>query len=151
MYCIYCSPTTQKPPPRPQNAFSWGGTRRAAFRAPQGMCANTLFYRRSTRRPYLRTRARRTRPMPLKRPSESAGAAPMTDPHASIRSLAQSQPIWRVEVAPAAQRPWSVRHRPSKTPPGRDLRVYASVCMCMYHHFITCMFMYLSVSAECIC
>jgi hypothetical protein len=40
--------------------------------------------------------------MPLKHPSHSAGEAPRTDPHASIRSHAQSQPILRVGVAPAA-------------------------------------------------
>jgi hypothetical protein len=52
--CLHIfSPMTRKPQPRPQNASSWDGTRRAALRlrASQDMCANTLFCnRRSTRR-----------------------------------------------------------------------------------------------------
>ncbi len=38
--------------------------------------------------PILSTPARRTRPTPLKRPSDSAGAPPMPNPRASIRSHA---------------------------------------------------------------
>jgi hypothetical protein len=127
MYCTYFPHTTRKQPPCPQNTSSRGGTRRAAPRASQGMCANTLFRnQRSTQRLYFAHPARRTRLMPLKRLSDSAGAAPRTDQRAQIRSHAPSQPISRVGVAPAA------RHRPPKNPPERDWRVHVSACICVY-------------------
>jgi hypothetical protein len=68
--------------------------------------------------------------MPLKHPSHSAGKAPRTDPCASIRSHAQSQPTLRVGVAPAAQKLLPC-HCPSKSP-GRDWQEHVSVSICIY-------------------
>jgi hypothetical protein len=78
MYCRFFSPTTRKPQPRPQNTLLWGST---AFRAPQSMCANTYFAIGVPHGgPILHNPARSTRPMPLRRPSDSAGPVPWTHP-----------------------------------------------------------------------
>jgi hypothetical protein len=83
-------------------------------------CVQTLYFAISVPRGdlILCTPSRRTRLrlIPLKKcPSDSAGAAPMTDPRTSIRSHAQSQPIWRVGFAPdARERPPPPLETPSR-------------------------------------
>ncbi len=122
--------------------------------ATQSMCAKllqTLYFAIGVRfgDPVL-TPARSTRPIPLKIPSESAGAAPMTNPRALIGSHAQSQLIWRVGHC------WSCPsgQGASATAPQKPIlavfsrcmyhHLYVSVCMCVYI-YVSCMYQYVSV------
>jgi hypothetical protein len=84
--------------------------------------------------------------IPLKHPSHSAGKAPRTDPCASIRSHAQSQPTLRVGVAPAAQRllPCHCASKSLLAVIGRNMYLYLSVCMWM-HLVCICIYMYILV------
>ncbi len=149
MYLMYLPPTTRKPLPRPQNACSWGGTRRAALRAPQGRCTNTFFcHWCSTRRPDF--------DRPLAPHASNAPEAPLllcrsglhSDPRASILSHTLSQLIPWVGVAPAAlERPATTPQNPLPAVIGRCMYVYVS---CIYHVCImyVCVCNLLGVSAD---
>jgi hypothetical protein len=84
--------------------------------------------------------------MPLKHPPDSAGEDQGQIPaHQSVLMPSLSQYC----VSELPQRPGSVRHCPSKTPPGRDWRVPVSVCICTYQNVCGCI-MYVSIS-WCMC
>ncbi len=78
----------------------WGGTQRAALRAP----APTLYFAIAVAREarILHTPARHTRLMLFRLRYSLCRGCPWTDPRASILSHAQPQPIWSVGVVPAA-------------------------------------------------